>query len=48
MPTGTYGWNISALAWTMSTPYTQVIVLLQYNGSSGTAWFDDAWLSWAP
>ena len=45
---GTHGFTKSMLAFTMTTAYTKLVVMIEYKAASGTAWFDDATLLWAP
>jgi hypothetical protein len=45
---GTYGFTKSSLAYTTTTAYTKLVVTLEYKAASGSAWFDDASLLWAP
>jgi uncharacterized repeat protein (TIGR01451 family) len=45
---GTYGFTRSSLAFTTTTVYTKLVVTLEYKAASGSAWFDDASLLWAP
>jgi len=48
LPVGTYGFTQSSLPFTMTTVYTKLVVTLEFKGASGTLWFDDASLVWAP
>ena len=48
LPVGTYGFTQSSLPFTMTTAYTKLVVTLEFKGASGTLWFDDASLVWAP
>jgi uncharacterized repeat protein (TIGR01451 family) len=48
LPVGTYGFTQSSLPFTMTGTYTKLVVTLEYKGASGTLWFDDASLVWAP
>ena len=49
LPVGTYAtFTQSSLPFTMTTSYTKLVVTLEYKGASGTLWFDDASLVWAP
>jgi hypothetical protein len=47
-PIGTYGFTQSGLPFTMTSAYTKLVVTLEYKATSGTVWFDDAHLVWAP
>jgi uncharacterized repeat protein (TIGR01451 family) len=48
LPVGTYGFTQSSLPFTMTSAYTKLVVTLEYKGATGTLWFDDASLVWAP
>ena len=48
LPSGTYAFTQSSLPFSMTSAYTKLVVTLEFKGASGTLWFDDASLVWAP
>ena len=48
LPVGTYAFTQSSLPFTMTASYTKLVVTLEFKANSGTLWFDDASLVWAP
>jgi hypothetical protein len=48
LPVGTYVFTASSLAFTAPAAYTKLVVTLEYSAGSGTAWFDNASLTWTP
>ncbi|HEX2697353.1 MAG TPA: hypothetical protein VHM28_06550 [Anaerolineales bacterium] len=47
-PVGTYAFTKSSLSFTTSTPYTQLVVMFEFNATSGTIYLDNASLIWNP